>query len=112
MRSDRYYTYILASHTRVLYIGVTGELERRVHQHRAGSASRFTSRYKCNRLVWFETHADTHLALRREKILKGWLRAKKVALIEQINPTWEDLSATWQMPLALEGHSLPANASS
>jgi len=85
-----YYVYILANSSRTLYIGVTNQLPRRVEAHRDGSGSAFTSRYNIHRLVYFEHFIDIRMAIRREKQIKGWLRAKKVALIEQKNPTWED----------------------
>jgi putative endonuclease len=86
-----YWVYILASRTRVTYVGVTGSLVRRVAQHRAGKASRFTARYGVLRLVHVEHTDDVLAAIRREKEVKGWRREKKVALIEAANPLWEDL---------------------
>ena len=88
-----YYVYILASKSRTLYIGVTNDLVRRVGQHRGKLVPGFTSKYKITRLVYFEATGDIGAALNREKELKGWSRAKKVALIEGANPTWEDLGA-------------------
>lgn len=75
----------------VLYIGVTNSLERRVWQHRAGETEGFTSRYNLDRLVYYEDYPDALQAIAREKQLKGWSRAKKNALIEALNPAWEDL---------------------
>jgi len=84
-----YYVYILASRSRTLYIGLrinwSATLKRIVM-----APSAFTSRYNIHRLVYFEHFTDIRMAIRREKQIKGWLRAKKVALIEQKNPTWED----------------------
>ncbi len=88
-----YYVYVVASWTRVLYIGVTNDLLRRVWQHRTGVVPGFTSRYNVNRLVYFEIYPNPSDAIAREKELKGWLRAKKIALIESTNPTWRDLYA-------------------
>ena len=99
MREHTYYTYIVASRTRVLYVGVTGAIERRMLQHKNKSFEGFTADYNCNRLVWFERHGDIRGAITREKQLKGWRRAKKLALIEQLNPTWIDLSEDWGKPL-------------
>ena len=90
-----YSTYIVASQTRVLYIGVTGNLLRRVFEHKWKEREGFTCRYNCDCLVWFEHYQQVELAITREKQLKRWNRAKKIALIERMNPTWEDLSAQW-----------------
>ncbi|MBV8629602.1 MAG: GIY-YIG nuclease family protein [Silvibacterium sp.] len=93
---ERYYcTYIVANKSRTLYIGVTGDLFCRVMQHRSGETEGFTAKYRCNRLVWFERYVSPDAAIAREKQLKGWGRAKKIALIERDNPTWEDLSEEW-----------------
>jgi putative endonuclease len=90
-----YYVYIMASRSRVLYTGVTNELQRRVYQHKHHLLSGFTSRYNVTRLVHFEETADVNAAIAREKQIKGWLRKKKVALIEEANPDWKDLSEGW-----------------
>jgi len=86
-----YFVYILASPSGTLYVGVTGDLCRRLAEHRQGTASSFTRRYGVNRLVHCESYGFVGDALRREKQIKGWLRAKKIALIEAGNPRWEDL---------------------
>ena len=79
-RSDKiYYVYIVASRSRTLYIGVTGEIELRIEQHRAGTYDGFTKKYRCYRLVYLERSAYINNAIAREKELKGWLRAKKIA---------------------------------
>ncbi len=90
-----YWVYILASRSNVLYVGVTNNLKYRVYQHRKKLVPGFTRRYNVTRLVYFETTHDIRAAIRREKHIKGWLRAKKVALIKSANPKWEDLSAEW-----------------
>jgi putative endonuclease len=77
-----YYTYIMASSSRNLYIGVTSNLEQRVMQHKEGSFGGFTARYRCHRLVWFERYSWIGQAIAREKELKGWLRPRKIALIQ------------------------------
>ena len=77
-----YYTYIMASRSHNFYVGVTGDLMRRVQQHRDGTFAGHSSRYRCNRLVWFEGGPSVLVAIAREKQLKGWGRAKKIALIE------------------------------
>jgi putative endonuclease len=74
-----------------LYVGVTSELVQRIWQHREGVVEGFTSRYQLKRLVWFETHDEISEAIRREKALKSWNRAWKIALIEKDNPDWVDL---------------------
>jgi putative endonuclease len=92
MRNKTYYVYILASTSRSLYIGVTCDIERRLNQHRGGRGGRFTGSYRNRWLVHLETTNDVIAAITREKELKGWRRAKKVALIERTNPQWKDLS--------------------
>ena len=94
-REHRYFVYIMSSQTRVLYIGMTNDLERRVGEHRQGSIPGFASRYRARQLVYFEDTSDVWAALEREKRLKTWTRAKKVALIESANPEWQDLSRAW-----------------
>jgi putative endonuclease len=88
------YVYILASNSRVLYIGVTNDLEHRVRQHQSKEIPGFTRRYNVTRLIWFEAFPDTTPAIAWEKKLKGWTRAKKVRLIEETNPRWDDLAAS------------------
>jgi putative endonuclease len=87
-----YFVYILASVKRTLYIGVTNDLRRRVYEHKTGAIPGFTARYKVNRLVYFEPAEEAIAAIAREKQLKGWLRQRKLDLIEAANPEWEDLS--------------------
>ncbi len=89
--SRTYYVYIVASISRVIYIGVTNDLVRRVHEHKAGTVAGFTKSYRAHRLVYFEATTDVRAAIEREKQLKAWRRAKKVALIETANPNWNDL---------------------
>ena len=97
------YVYITSNVSRTLYVGMTNDLQRRVCQHRQKIVPGFTSRYSLTLLVHFEVTSDVHAALAREKQIKepalsgakGWLRAKKVALIESVNPQWLDLSAEW-----------------
>ncbi|MDX9955016.1 MAG: GIY-YIG nuclease family protein [Anaerolineae bacterium] len=88
------YIYILTNKPHgTLYIGVTNNLARRVDEHRQKIGSIFTAKYNLTHLVHFETFLDIREAIAREKQLKGWRREKKVALIEESNPTWRDL---WQ----------------
>jgi putative endonuclease len=85
------YVYILSSHSRRLYIGVTSDLVVRVWQHKQGLIEGFTKDYKINQLVYYEDYPDMLSAIAREKQLKGWTRAKKLALILERNPAWEDM---------------------
>ena len=87
-----FYVYILSSRSRVLYVGVTNNMARRLAEHRAGIGSSFTRRYHVHRLVHLEPHESVCQAVTREKQLKGWRRDRKVALIEAANPLWLDLS--------------------
>ncbi len=88
----RAFVYLLASRRNgTLYVGVTGDLVRRVHQHRTGALGGFTARYGVTRLVWYEAHDDIAAAIRREKCLKRWRRSWKLALVERTNPDWRDL---------------------
>ncbi len=91
--SKNYYVYIMSSLSRTLYTGVTNDLERRVNEHRSGAIPGFTRRYKIDRLVYFQETNDIGEAIAAEKQIKGLLRPKKIALIEEENPTWRDLSA-------------------
>jgi len=93
--TKQYYVYIMTNRNHTLYIGMTNNLERRVYEHKHGLLPGFTSRYKMTQLVYFEVGDDVHATIAREKQLKGWLRAKKSALIESMNPEWDDLSAGW-----------------
>jgi putative endonuclease len=90
-----YCAYIVASRSHTLYIGVTGNLLKRIFEHKQRTHSGFSAKYNCNRLVWFERFTGPQSAIAREKQLKGWIRAKKIALIEKDNPTWSDLSEGW-----------------
>jgi putative endonuclease len=89
-----FFCYIMSSKSRTLYCGVTNDLTRRVAEHRSGKGSTFTRRYRCHRLVWFQQFDHAWDAIAAEKRIKGWARAKKVALIESINPDWDDLAAS------------------
>jgi putative endonuclease len=83
---------ILASKSGVLYTGVTSDLDRRILQHREKIVEGFTTKYNASRLVHFERFGDIRTAIAREKEIKGWLRARKIALIESANPAWKDLA--------------------
>ena len=94
-----YYVYILSSRNRNLYIGFTNNLEKRLTEHRNGTAtgSSFTKRYYVSRLVYYETHNDPNVAIAREKQLKAGTRRRKIELIEADNPEWKDLSDGWRI---------------
>jgi len=83
----------MSSPSRTLYTGITNDLERRVNEHRSGTVPGFTTRYRIDSLVYFQETSDAAEAIAAEKRIKGLLRRKKIALIEEENPTWRDLSA-------------------
>src|SRR5258706_7798107 len=88
----QFFVYILFNHSRTLYVGVTNDLIRRVDEHRNGKVPGFTAKYKIKQLAHYEIYPDAISAIAREKQIKGWTRAKKIALIESGNAHWEDLS--------------------
>ena len=90
-----YYVYIVASKSRTLYTGVTSNLEKRAFEHRRKLVPGFTARYYVGRLVYYEAFGDVRAAITREKQIKGWVRMKKIALIESVNRDWKDLSDGW-----------------
>ena len=92
---SKYFVYIMASKSRVLYVGLTNDLVRRVWQHQHDHVRGFVSSYNVHRLVYYECFQYVGNAIAREKQIKGWLRRKKIALIGPLNPTWEDLSERW-----------------
>ena len=92
-----YFVYILSNwDDSVLYIGVTGNLTRRLHEHRNKLSDGFTKQYNVHKLVYYEHTNDVYSAISREKQLKNWSRSKKISLIERMNPEWRDLSADWE----------------
>ena len=101
----KFWVYI-TSRTGTLYAGITGYLHRRITQHKIDSIEGFTKKYKVHRLVYCESFGDVLKAIRREKQLKGWRRTKKIALIEKINPCWQDLAETWGREMRFQGQSL------
>ena len=98
-REYRFFVYILSSKSRCIYTGITNDLFRRVLQHKRGKIKGFTQRYRINRLVYWEEFQYVGNAIYREKVIKDWSRAKRVALIERDNPTWDDLAEDWGKPL-------------
>jgi putative endonuclease len=99
MREHRYSVYIMASRSHNFYVGVTNNIARRVREHKDHTFEGFTARYNIDRLVWYQVFGDVYAAIAREKQLKRWRREKKIQLIEDKNPTWQDLSAEWGKPI-------------
>lgn len=95
MRSRKSYVYIMSNRSKTLYTGVTSNLERRVYEHKQKRVAGFTKRYNLTRLVYYEIADDIRTAIQREKQIKGWLRTRKIDLIESGNPQWDDLSDGW-----------------
>ena len=90
-----FYVYILMNHSRMLYVGMTDEVKRRLHEHRTKKFDGYTARFNINQIVYYEPIPYLNMAIAREKQLKGWSRSKKVTLIESVNPHWDDLSDHW-----------------
>ena len=100
MREGRSYCfYIMASRSKTLYCGFTSNLMKRVWQHKNHVFEGFTDQYKIERLVYYERYGEVVRAIEREKQVKRWSRAKKIALIERENPTWIDLAEDWGKPM-------------
>ncbi|MBI3586259.1 MAG: GIY-YIG nuclease family protein [Ignavibacteriales bacterium] len=91
----QYYIYIMTNKSRTLYTGFTNNPERRVYEHKHKINSGFTSKYNITKLVYYEVAFDADARIAREKQIKGWLRVKKVALVESVNPEWNDLASDW-----------------
>ena len=92
-----YYVYIMANwNNRVIYTGVTNNLERRTFEHKNKLIDGFTQRYNITKLVYYDHTGSINAAIAREKQIKGWRREKKNALIETMNPAWVDLSLAWR----------------
>ncbi len=91
----KYYVYIMTNRSGTLYTGMTNDLKRRVYQHKHKLIPGFTHKYNITRLIYYEETSDVRAAIAREKQIKGWLRKKKIALIESVNPKWNDLSEGW-----------------
>lgn len=92
MKNNSYFIYIMSSFSRVLYIGVTNNLQRRVYEHKQELIEGFSKKYKCNKLIYFEEYKDVNQAIVREKQLKNWNRKKKELFIKKLNPDFKDLS--------------------
>lgn len=91
----QYYVYIMTNHSKTLYTGITNDLLRRVYEHKNKMVDGFTKKYNITKLSYYEETDDVEVAISREKQIKGWLRRKKIALIESINSEWKDLSEEW-----------------
>jgi putative endonuclease len=92
----RYYVYLLTNwNNKVMYIGVTNNLERRIYEHKNKLIKGFTEKYNVNKLVYFEETQDINVAIEREKEIKRWRRDKKNKLVNLVNPKWDDLSSGW-----------------
>jgi len=92
-----YYVYIMTNHSGTLYTGTTDNLEQRVYEHKHNLVPGFSSKYNITKLVYYEEGNDADAVHAREKQIKGWLRAKKIALIESANPEWKDLGSGWEV---------------
>jgi putative endonuclease len=108
MRRHIYHVYILASASRVFYTGVTNDLKRRVIEHKQRRVPGFTQKYNVTELMYFEPFRDVRDAIAREKQIKGWTRAKRIALIEKMNPSWKDLSTAWS-PVRISPEAITAS---
>ena len=91
----KFFVYIMASRSRVLYTGITNDLAVRVFQHKSGRFAGFKQRYRVHRLVYFESFQYVRTAIAREKEIKHWTRQRRVQLVESTNPAWQDLAASW-----------------
>ena len=90
----RYYVYIMSSRSLTLYVGVTNSIYHRALQHKGGEVDGFSKKYRIHRLVYYETFKYVGNAITREKEIKSWARAKKLALIKSMNPTWRRIGAS------------------
>ena len=106
-----FYVYILANwNNKVVYVGVTNNLQRRIYEHKNKLVGGFTTKYNVSKLVYVEQTSDVVAAIGREKQLKGWRRTKKNELIESLNPTWRDLSEEDKDPSQAPSLALRASA--
>jgi len=101
-KEKRYYVYIMASRSLTLYTGVTGDIYHRALQHKAGEVEGFTKKCHVDRLVYYETFKYVNNAIAREKQIKAWTRAKRLALIKTMNPAWHDLANGWGEPTEMQ----------
>ena len=94
----RYFVYIMANASKRLYTGMTNSIRRRVREHKPKLTPGFAAQYNMTRLVYFESFEDVRKAIEREKQIKAWTRAKRLTLVESVNPRWDDLSREWDQP--------------
>jgi len=92
---NQYYVYIMTNKSGTPYVGMTNNIKKRIYDHKEKLIPGFTKKYNINRLVYFEAFGGVHSAIAREKTIKGWLRKKKIELVNKSNPTWKDLSQDW-----------------
>jgi len=92
----QFYVYIITNKSKTLYSGVTNDLARRIYEHKYKLFEGFTAKYNIGKLVYYEVYEDLITEIGRDKQIKGWLRKKKIDLIESMNPTWKDLSEEWR----------------
>lgn len=98
-REHRYFVYLLTNrNNKVMYVGMTNDLLRRVYEHRTKAVKGFTEKYNVHKLVYFEETSDIHAAIAREKEIKKWRRGKKDALVNTTNPVWHDLAVNIGLP--------------
>jgi putative endonuclease len=98
-REYKFYVYIMSSQSGTLYTGFSNSIYDRALQHKQGKTKGFTQKYGCNRLVYYEQFQYVRSAIAREDEIKGWSRKKKIAMIESINPKWDDLAEGWGGPI-------------
>ncbi len=92
----KYYVYLLVNwNNKVIYVGMTSDLQKRIYEHKHKLVKGFTEKYNVNKLVYYEETTDVHTALAREKEIKKWRREKKDNLVKTMNPAWRDLSLQW-----------------
>jgi len=92
---NQYHVYIITNKSGTLYTGITNDIKKRVYEHKNKLIPGFTEKYNISRLIYFETFGDVYSAISREKTIKGWLRKKKIELIQKTNPDWKDLAEDW-----------------
>ena len=94
---ENFFVYIVSSNSKRIYIGMTNDLDRRLYEHKHKLIKGFTAKYNMDKLVYYEVFSSVQQAIDRETQLKGWLRERKINLIESLNPSWKDLSENWQL---------------
>jgi putative endonuclease len=104
-----FWVYIMASISGTLYVGMTNNLMVRIGQHKSGEIEGFAEKYACTRLVYYEKFDNIFKTIAREKQLKSWRRSKKVALIEKMNPRWQDLAEKWGAQMLLPGQDIKSS---